>query len=543
VIKQRTLVTEDIWITTLNSDIKSWSKPSPFKLSVNTDQIISKCVGNLSMYRGMYVLYKESTAKVSMRFVGLDPEEPSPVLQSIDQIVPEGATQIASFDNADGLSDLLIAGKQLSWLSAQDGIQGRKNLTAIDESNVYAGCTQLQVSNATDGAMTVRSVAPLATPTSQDFIIPSSGAAPTKTSEAMPIPGQDKTSDSFAVVVSRAGPDHMITNTFVSQSTVDFMFEQLEALAHAPEIAAAREKYINHFETMLSFYDQLDAKLTTYETASQAADSKLTSVYNTLDTHLTNIKIAKTTGDAVAIIGGILCFTPAAIVGAGLIAAGTATSVGAGALGDFLFEHNASEEFGSIMGTYNSASKAVVDTFDDVEKTKKDMADSLAELIKLLRIWPMPQSPPGSQTRMNVPGKPSLPDLNQTQPQGPNGFSQAALRGLSLSPSGLKSLEEILGMSKAYDRTSVAHANLLCYSEKWRESRNQGGAILGKGSASCWHGRRRGGHCEHMDQLQRDIGTSESAQKQDQDEHYYASRRNHGLEVELGISDREPDGA
>lgn len=443
-------MTEDISVITVNTDAKSWSKPSLFKLPTNTDQIISKCVGNLSMFRGMYVLYKESTGKVSMRFVGLDPEESFPVLQSIAQIVPEGATQIASFDNADGLSDLLIAGKQLSWLSAHDGIRGLIKSTTIDESNAYASCTQLQVSNATNGVMTVRSLVPSATPTSQDFVIPSNGA-PTKSSEAMSIPGQDKTSDSFAVVVSRAGPGQSITNTFISRSTVDFMFEELEALAHAPEIAAAREKYINHFESMLSFYDQLDAKLATCETASQAADTKLTNVYNTLDTHLTNIKIAKTTGDAVAIIGGILCFTPAALIGAGLVAAGTATSVGAGALGDFLFEHNASEEFGSIMGAYNSASKGVVDTFDGVEKTKKDMADSLAELIKLLRTWPMPQAPPGSQTQMNVPGKPKLPDVKQTQPQGPNGFSQAALRGLSLSPSGLKSLEEILGQSRAYD--------------------------------------------------------------------------------------------
>ncbi|KAF9770642.1 hypothetical protein IL306_011769 [Fusarium sp. DS 682] len=362
VIKQRTLVTEEILMIIVDSDMQVWSMDSQLKLSVNTDQIISKCVGNLPRLRGMYVLYKETTDKLSMRFVGLDPEElrilpnfmrdSSTVLHSIDQMVPEGATQIASFDNADGLSDLLIAGNQLSWLSAGDGFQGHKKPISIDESNAYSGCIQLQVSNATNGAMTVRSVTPSATPTSQGFDISSSGAVPTKTSEAVPISGQDKTNDSFAVVVSRAGPRQTITNTFISQSTVDFMFKQLEALAHAPEIAAAREKYIYHFEATLSIYDQLDAKLATYETASQAAENKLTSVHDTLDTHLTNIKIAKTTGNAVAIVGGILCFTPAAFIGAGLVAAGTGTSVGAGALGDVLFEHTASEEFGSIMKIY-----------------------------------------------------------------------------------------------------------------------------------------------------------------------------------------------
>lgn len=486
-IKQRTLVTEDIWILTVNSDNKSWSKPSLFKLSVTTDQILSKCVANLSMYRGMYVLYKENPSKVSMRFVGLDPEEPHSVLQSIDQVVPEGTTQIASFENADGLSDLLIAGKQLSWLSAGDGIQGRKKPIPIDTSNAYEGCTQLQPTNPTMGAMTVRSVA-LAQPTSQDFVISSSGA-PTKQSEALPIPGQDKTSDSFAVVVSRPGPGQIITNTFVSQSTVTFMFEELEALAHAPEIAAAREKYINHFEKMLSFYGQLDTQLATFETASQAANTKLTSVYDKLDSHLKDIKIAKTVGDGVAIIGTILCFTPAAAIGAGLLAVGTATSVGADAMGTYLFEPDASKEFGETMETYNSASKAVGDTFKNIETTKEDMADSLAELITMLRTWPMPRSPPGGQTQMSVPGKPDLdlPRFQQRQPHAPNIFSEVAFRGLSLGPAGWKSLEGILGKSNSCDQANKPHANLLCCSEKRRESGEQGDAILGKGGTISWY--------------------------------------------------------
>lgn len=107
----------------------------------------------------------------------------------------------------------------------------------------------------------------------------------------------------------------------------------------------------------------------------------MTSVYNTLDIHLINIKIAKTTGDAVVIVEGILYFTPLALVGASMVGVGTATSVGSEALGNFVFEHNDSEAFGKTMATYNSASKALGDNFDDVEKVKKDMADSLSELI------------------------------------------------------------------------------------------------------------------------------------------------------------------
>lgn len=480
-------MTEDVWILSVNSDAKTWSKPSIFKLPVNTDQVISTCVGNLSMYRGMYVLYKENPNKTAMRFVGLDPEEPNPVLQSIDQIVPEGATQVASFDNADGLSDLLIAGKQLSCLSAQDGIQGRRNPIVIDTSNAYAGYTQLQVSNPTAGALTVRSVVPSAQPTSQDFVINSGGAPLTKKSEALPIPGQDKTSDSFAVVVSRPTPGQIITTTFISQSTVIFLFEELEALAHAPEIATAREKYIYHFEKMLSFYDQLDTKLATFEAASQAANTKLTHVYNELDSHLTDIKIAKTTGNAVAIIGTILCFTPAAALGAGLTAIGAATSLGAEATGTFLFEHDASEEFERIMGTYNSASKAALETFQGVEHVKKDMADSLADLITLLRTWPMPHPPSGSQTHMSMPGKPDLPNLKQPQPHTylPNNFSQTALRGLSLTPSGLKSLEEILGKSHLQSQYKMIHTDLLRSSEERREGGYEGGAVPRKGRSGC----------------------------------------------------------
>ncbi|ORX63585.1 hypothetical protein K493DRAFT_365211 [Basidiobolus meristosporus CBS 931.73] len=210
-------------------------------------------------------------------------------------------------------------------------------------------------------------------------------------------------------------------------------------MAHSQEISAAREKYINHFEIMLSHCDQLDAKLATFETASEAAGDRLTSVYDTLETHLNNIKVAKTTGSAVAILGTILCFTPAALLGAGLVTAGTCTSVGADALGGFLFEHDASEEFGSIMRTYNSASKDLADTFEGIEKTKEDMADSLAELIKLLRDLPLPSG----DSQMHVPRNPGMPDLEPAQLQGPNIFSQAALRGLSLTPGGLKFLEEI----------------------------------------------------------------------------------------------------
>jgi len=54
------LLTEDIWIIDVKSESKSWSKDFKFKLPVNPELIISKCIGNLFMYCGLFVLYKES---------------------------------------------------------------------------------------------------------------------------------------------------------------------------------------------------------------------------------------------------------------------------------------------------------------------------------------------------------------------------------------------------------------------------------------------------------------------------------------------------
>ena len=64
-----------------------------------------------------------------MRFIGLDIEEKTPVIKSFDQISTEGVTQIATLDNIDRLTDLLIAGKQSSLLSSDTCIQGRQKTT------------------------------------------------------------------------------------------------------------------------------------------------------------------------------------------------------------------------------------------------------------------------------------------------------------------------------------------------------------------------------------------------------------------------------
>ena len=87
------------------------------------------------MYRGIFVLYKETLADsgVSMRFVGLDAEEATPILQSIAQSVPSGARHIATYTNADQLTDLLIAGEKLLWLSAPI-------FTALGESLIMHVC-------------------------------------------------------------------------------------------------------------------------------------------------------------------------------------------------------------------------------------------------------------------------------------------------------------------------------------------------------------------------------------------------------------------
>lgn len=432
------------------------------------------------MYRGMFVLYKSSPSdgsKVSMRFVGLDPEEETPVIQSIDQIVPDGATQIATFDNADGLSDLLIAGKQLSWLSSDACIRGRLNATAIDDSSAYIGSTQLEVIQNKD-TIVVWSVVPSSAPTSQEFSVATSNTKPMKKTEATPAPDQDHKSNHFALI-PRSGAEQK--TTLITQNVIKVLLEEARARAHAPEIAAAREKYIGFLDDTIQLYDQLDTKLESVIKSAKAADDKLSEVYKTLEEHIKETNIASTVGSAASIIGVILLFTPAAPIGVVLTVGGTATSIGSSVAETFFFEEDASRAFTQVIHDYNIASKALEDLFKEIEKINEKLTDAMVEFLTLVHTYPFPD--PSANAAPKLPDAPGVgkPD----PPHFPNQFSNMALKGLALKAAeagssaasiSLKTgtgLAEVLGELFLPTSTTVSMQivlTLLLHSEEWRQS-------------------------------------------------------------------------
>jgi len=382
------------------------------------------------MYRGVFVLYKETEAadsKISMRFVGLDPEESTPVLQSISHLLPDGANQIATFDNVDGLTDLLIAGKELSWLSAKDCSKRGKKPLIIDNSSAYENTTQLQAAQ-TSEAITVWSLTSSSLLSHQEFTNTSSDTPPEKKTEVTPTIDQDGGSDRFATLLrARPGQKPLV----VTRHAVMNMLKEVRAFANAPEVAAARETYISHLEDFIQLHEQLDEKLALVEIGYKAADNKLTETYNTLKEHLTTTKVTSTVSSAASIVGIILLFTPLAPLGVSLAIGGAVGSVGSGAR-TCLFEADASKSFTEVINNYNSSSQELNNLILNIEKNKELMIESLATFLALLHAFPFPN--PHIGTHPSVPKSPGghTPGL----PYIPNGFSSGALTGLAVRVAG-----------------------------------------------------------------------------------------------------------
>ncbi|KAL8710645.1 MAG: hypothetical protein Q9220_004869 [cf. Caloplaca sp. 1 TL-2023] len=121
--------TQDLWAITVSNSTSSW-KREPFEMACNPEKIRSKCVGNLgnrkrgyeAFYRGLFVLYEQAVASepLQLRFYGLDFARATPTLQSFELPVPANAQHLASIDNLEGFSDLLICADTLLWRSAVD---------------------------------------------------------------------------------------------------------------------------------------------------------------------------------------------------------------------------------------------------------------------------------------------------------------------------------------------------------------------------------------------------------------------------------------
>ncbi|MCJ1395978.1 hypothetical protein MMC18_008864 [Xylographa bjoerkii] len=120
----------DIWAITVTNSTASWKRESKeaFQLPCTPDMIVSKCIGNIGnpkdnvRYHGLFVLYKDvdSTVPLQLRFAGLDSSLANPTLQAFEQPVPPNARVLASFDNPEGFTDLLVCADTLLWRSARD---------------------------------------------------------------------------------------------------------------------------------------------------------------------------------------------------------------------------------------------------------------------------------------------------------------------------------------------------------------------------------------------------------------------------------------
>jgi hypothetical protein len=170
-------------------------------MPVNSDRIIDKCVANLRRYRGLMVLSRESLgngSEIALRFVGFDPTKERPVLQSIVQKVPEGACRIASFDNQDGYTDIIIAGAQLNWRSAAQLYRGSKEpYGVVHNENAYADCRQLAVAQ-TASSLSAWALNDNGLLSYQEVVLPEDGSVPTVVTPVIPLLKQQ--TDRFAVL-------------------------------------------------------------------------------------------------------------------------------------------------------------------------------------------------------------------------------------------------------------------------------------------------------------------------------------------------------
>lgn len=200
------------------------------------------------------------------------------------------------------------------------------------------------------------------------------------------------------------------------------------------EVASARETYADQFDQMLDLYNQLDSKLSALESESSAADNKLNELYNTLEGHLKGTKIASTASSAVAIIGTILWFTPAAPLGIALTVGGAAGGIATSATEHFVFEKDAADGFKEVINKYTITAQALQNLFQDIKDIEGKMDESLTKFLTLLATRPVP-TPAGNQEKLSDP-KMKAPKLDYAT----NGFSQIALHGLVMGTAGAKPL-------------------------------------------------------------------------------------------------------
>ena len=126
-VKLASKTTEDIWAIKVSNSTASWKRDS-FEMTINASEIVSKCIANIgnpkrkAFCRGLFVLYKQdsSTDPLQLRCFGLDSSLANPTIMSFEQPVPANARLVASFDNPEGFTDLLVCADTILWRSAED---------------------------------------------------------------------------------------------------------------------------------------------------------------------------------------------------------------------------------------------------------------------------------------------------------------------------------------------------------------------------------------------------------------------------------------
>ncbi|OCL02909.1 hypothetical protein AOQ84DRAFT_443053 [Glonium stellatum] len=237
--------TEDIWALTVNAESRAWINQKNFQMPCNPDQIVDKCVANLRLYRGLFVLYKQtkdSLVAENLRFVGLNPTKKNPTLTTIVQRLPEGASRIASFENSDGYTDLVVSGEKLTWRSAQDCFTGSAvPFTTLSNDPAISDLAQIRLAQSKE-LLSIWCLNKESLLSYQEYNIMDDLSAPTKRTPVIPLMNRESNSDRFTAlqhpalgqklfVINKDGAMKMLeqdNQTAMWQPPIDVMIPDLD---------------------------------------------------------------------------------------------------------------------------------------------------------------------------------------------------------------------------------------------------------------------------------------------------------------------------
>ena len=151
----------------------TWARQNAFQMPTNPLGILDMCPANLPLYRGLFVLYKENSARpLQLKFIGFDPCEDNPILTIFDQPIPEDANRIASFENKAGFTDLLVSGKSLAYRSSQQFFEEDKSpLRIASDDPLMTNLSQFYAAQSND-ILSVWSLGKQNTLAYQEFSVP-----------------------------------------------------------------------------------------------------------------------------------------------------------------------------------------------------------------------------------------------------------------------------------------------------------------------------------------------------------------------------------